>query len=182
MHHSLRTWILAAQFAGLIALFSQFIIMIGVIPFTGQTLAVGLTATLLGRKTGTYAILLYMLLGLIGLPVFAGMQGGLASFFGPTGGYLIGFIGYTLITGWLVEKRPMSYGWAMFANLIGAFLSLVSGTLWLKMVSDLPWQLAFARGFYPFAVPEIFKACLAAILGILIYKRLATQLRAFTHR
>ena len=66
---SLRSLILAAEFAVIIAVLSQFTIPLGIVPLTGQTFAIGLTATVLGKRTGTYAILIYFLLGLIGLPV-----------------------------------------------------------------------------------------------------------------
>ena len=66
---SLRSLILAAEFAVIIAVLSQFTIPLGIVPLTGQTFAIGLTATVLGKRTGTYAILINFLLGLIGLPV-----------------------------------------------------------------------------------------------------------------
>ena len=98
---SLRSLILAAEFAVIIAVLSQFTIPLGIVPLTGQTFAIGLTATVLGKRTGTYAILIYFLLGLIGLPVYAGMSSGFGVLFGPTGGYLIGFIFNGLLTGYI---------------------------------------------------------------------------------
>ena len=78
---SLRSLILAAEFAVIIAVLSQFTIPLGIVPLTGQTFAIGLTATVLGKRTGTYAILIYFLLGLIGLPVYAGMSSGFGVLF-----------------------------------------------------------------------------------------------------
>ena len=76
---------------------------------TGQTFAIGLTATFLGRKLGLISVGVYLLLGLIGLPVFSGMTGGIAVLFGPTGGYLIGFLLQTWITGWMIERTDAHY-------------------------------------------------------------------------
>ena len=109
MTKSLKELILAAEFAAIIAVLSQFTIPLGIIPLTGQTFAIGLTATFLGKRTGTVAVFIYLLLGLIGLPVFSGMTSGIGVLFGPTGGYLIGFIFQTLLIGWLIEKWGENY-------------------------------------------------------------------------
>ena len=154
---SLRSLILAAEFAVIIAVLSQFTIPLGIVPLTGQTFAIGLTATVLGKRTGTYAILIYFLLGLIGLPVYAGMSSGFGVLFGPTGGYLIGFI--------------FNYTWAIIANIAGALVTLVFGMIWLKYSANLPWPNAFAGGFAPFIIPGIIKAVAAAYVGILIRQR-----------
>jgi biotin transport system substrate-specific component len=175
MKSSLRTLILAAEFAAIIAVLSQLTIPMGIIPLTGQTFAVGLTATILGKRTGTYAIFIYLLLGLIGLPVFAGMKGGLGVLFGPTGGYLIGFIFNGLITGYFLEKTDFTYTWGIIANLIGAIATLFFGTIWLKFSGDLSWSAALAGGFTPFILPGIIKALAAAYCGILIRKRISKR-------
>ena len=94
----LREQIYAAFFAIIIAGLSQLTIPLGLIPLTGQTFAVGLAVTFLGMRTGTMSILIYLLLGLIGLPVFAGGASGIGVLFGPTGGYLIGFTFNGLLT------------------------------------------------------------------------------------
>lgn len=172
MNHSLRSMILAAEFAAIIAILSQLTIPLGIIPLTGQTLAVGLAATILGRKTGTNAILIYLLLGLIGLPVFAGMSSGFSVLFGPTGGYLIGFIVNGLVTGGILERAGFTYKWALFANLIGAVLTLLFGTIWLKLSGSMSWSGAFQGGFLPFLAPGAIKAIAAAYLGILLRQRL----------
>ena len=127
---SLRSLILAAEFAVIIAVLSQFTIPLGIVPLTGQTFAIGLTATVLGKRTGTYAILIYFLLGLIGLPVYAGMSSGFGVLFGPTGGYLIGFIFNGLLTGYILEKTTFNYTWAIIANIAGALVTLVFGMIW----------------------------------------------------
>ncbi|MBL1228645.1 biotin transporter BioY [Enterococcus sp. BWB1-3] len=172
MNSSLRSMILAAEFAAIIAIFSQLTIPTGLIPLTGQTLAVGLAVTVLGRRVGTYAILIYLLLGLIGLPVFAGMKSGVAALLGPTGGYLIGFIFNGLITGTVMERKSFNYTWAVLGNIIGAMVTLIFGTLWLKIYGGTDWLPAFQGGFIPFIIPGIIKAVLAAYLGILIRNRL----------
>lgn len=172
MTKSLKKLILAAEFAAIIAVLSQFTIPLGIIPLTGQTFAIGLTATFLGKRTGTVAVFIYLLLGLIGLPVFSGMTGGIGVLFGPTGGYLIGFIFQTLLIGWLIEKWGENYPQAFIANLLGSVIALIFGTFWLKISGGLSIQTAFLSGFVPFLLPELIKGTAAAYLGILLRKRL----------
>lgn len=172
MNISLKSMILAAEFAAIIAVFSQFTIPLGIIPLTGQTLAVGFTATILGRRVGTQAILIYLLLGFIGLPVFAGMKAGIGVLFGPTGGYLIGFIFTSLIVGTILEKTDFTYFWAIVANIVGAIIPLIFGSIWLKFFSDSTWLAAFTGGFFPFILPGLIKAVAAAYIGITIHKRM----------
>ncbi|MEG3033286.1 MAG: biotin transporter BioY, partial [Enterococcus sp.] len=89
MRITLREQLLAAIFAGIISILSQVTIPFGLIPLTLQTFIIGLTVTILGTKTGTWAITIYLILGLIGIPVFAGGSAGFGVLFGPTGGFLI---------------------------------------------------------------------------------------------
>src|SRR5699024_5062047 len=96
-------------FAALIAVASQIVIPLGLVPFSLQTLMIGLTASLLGRRVGTWSIIIYLLLGLIGLPVFAGGASGFGVLFGPTGGYLIGFIFASLLIGTLQSRSSTNY-------------------------------------------------------------------------
>ncbi|MBF8807247.1 MAG: biotin transporter BioY [Enterococcus lacertideformus] len=172
MTKSLKELILAAEFAAIIAVLSQFTLPLGLIPLTGQTFAIGLTATFLGKRTGTIAVFIYLLLGIIGLPVFSGMTGGISILFGPTGGYLFGFIFQTLTIGWLIEKLGAHYPQAFLANFLGSIISLFFGTIWLKISGDLPIQTAFFSGFLPFLLPELIKGSVAAYLGLLLRKRL----------
>ncbi|GMA45199.1 hypothetical protein GCM10025853_26560 [Tetragenococcus halophilus subsp. halophilus DSM 20339] len=109
MKLTLHQQLMAATFAGIIAIFSQIIIPVGVVPWSLQTFIIGLSVTLLGRRVGTWSVLIYFLLGLIGLPVFAGGASGVAALFGPTGGYLIGFIFTSLIIGTIMKYRKYNF-------------------------------------------------------------------------
>lgn len=173
MKLSLREQILAAFFAAIIAILSQLTIPIGLIPLTGQTFAIGLAVTFLGMQAGTLSILIYLLLGLIGLPVFAGGASGLGVLFGPTGGFLIGFIFNGLVTGGILEKTKFNYLWAIIANIVGALVTLAFGTAWLQISTELSWSAAFQSGFLPFILPGIIKALAAAYLGIFIRQRIS---------
>lgn len=172
MTKSLKELILVAEFAAIIAVLSQFVIPLGLIPLTGQTFAIGLTATFLGKRAGTLAVCMYLLLGLIGLPVFSGMTGGMGILFGPSGGYLFGFILQSFFIGWWIEKTSTRFFHAWCANLFGSLLALAVGTLWLSFSSHLSIQTALLSGFFPFLLPELLKSTGAAYVGTTLRKRL----------
>ncbi|MBC6314446.1 biotin transporter BioY [Listeria grandensis] len=170
----LKQLIINALFAVIIAILAQVTIPIGPIPLTGQTFAIGLAATILGARNATISVAVYLVLGAIGVPVFAGMSAGLGILFGPTGGFLIGFLFNAYVTGFLIEKTNFSMAYAIFANIIGSFITLLFGALWLKFGGDLSWSAAFTAGVTPFIIPGILKAIFAALIGISIRKRLVT--------
>lgn len=171
-HTRIRNMIIICLFAGMIAIFAQLTISLPFVPITGQTLAIGLAATVLGSKKGMYAVTLYCILGAIGLPVFSEMKGGLNTVVGPTGGYIIGFIPTAFLIGLILEKVGFTVTKAMIANTVGMFVTLIFGTVWLKYSSFFSWQTAFLVGFLPFIVVGLLKAYLASILGIALRKRL----------
>lgn len=168
----IKNWILAAEFAAIMAVFAQLTVPLASIPLTGQTFAVGLTATILDRKTSTWAVFLYLLLGLIGLPVFAGGNAGVGVVFGPTGGFLIGFLANTWLTSSWLKKFGYTQTQSILANLIGALVTLAFGTTWLWLALQNSFSQAFLAGFWPFILPGIIKAIGAAVLGILVRRAL----------
>ena len=172
MKSSVFPMILTSLCAAIIAVLAQIIIPIPLIPITGQTLAIGLVVTILGLKHGTYAVLLYILLGAIGLPVFQSFTGGLGILFGPTGGYIIGFIPTALVIGFYLEKTRLTFTHALVANILGMLVTLVFGAVWLKYVAELSWTGALLSGVIPFLIVGVIKAILAAWVGVIIRQRL----------
>ena len=168
----LKMMIVAALFAAIIAVAAQIMINIPPVPFTLMTIAVMLTATILGAKYGTLAVSVYVLMGVIGIPVFAGMKGGFGIVLGPTGGYIVAIIPAALFIGWYLEKLHYSKLQAIIANIIAVFIILVLGSIWLKVVAELPWDAAFKGGMLPFVLPDLAKAIVAALIGIIIRTRL----------
>ncbi|HEX6595051.1 MAG TPA: biotin transporter BioY [Bacillota bacterium] len=175
MTHSsskLRMMIATAFFTAIIGILAQVTIPLPLVPITGQTLAIGLVATILGAKLGTLAATLYLIIGAIGIPVFSQFTGGLGIIIGPTGGFIFGFIPTAFIIGYYLEKRGFTVANAMIANIIGMFVTLTIGTIWLKFIANLTWSAALLGGFAPFIVGGIIKAVLAAWLGIAVRNRL----------
>ncbi|WP_121614618.1 biotin transporter BioY [Virgibacillus halodenitrificans] len=170
----LRMMIVTALFAAIIGVLAQVTIPLPLVPITGQTIAIGLAATILGWRYGTLSILLYLALGAIGVPVFAQMSAGVGILFGPTGGYLFSFIPTALCIGLYLEKTSFNLKNAIIANIIGMFISLLLGTVWLKYIAELSWGAAFASGVAPFLIVGLIKAVLAAWIGIMVRQRLAS--------
>ncbi|WP_174733093.1 biotin transporter BioY [Mesobacillus harenae] len=168
----LRMMIVTALFAAIIGVLAQITIPLPLVPITGQTLAIGLAATILGARYGTLSVLLYLAIGAAGVPVFAEMKAGVSILFGPTGGYLVGFIPSAFFIGWLMEKTAFTFKIAMAANTVGMFITLAFGTAWLKLAADLSWTAAMAGGFYPFIIVGLLKAAIASYVGVLVRQRL----------
>ncbi|MEI2665957.1 biotin transporter BioY [Rossellomorea sp. LJF3] len=168
----LRMIIHCAIFAAMTGIFAQIEIPLPLVPISGQTLAVGITATILGSRYGALSLICYAALGAVGVPVFAGFSGGAQVLVGPTGGYIFGFIIAAYLTGLILEKTRFTIPMAMIANTVGMIITLILGTIQLKFVADLSWSQAMAAGVYPFIVVGLIKAFLASWIGITVRKRL----------
>lgn len=163
-------------FAALIAICSWISIPMTV-PFTLQTFAVFLAVFVLGGKRGTIAVIVYILLGAIGMPVFSGFSGGVGILLGTTGGYIIGFIATALIM-WAFEKLM---GTGIVSQVISMVLGLIAcyafGTIWFIFVygrANGPIGVATALGWcvIPFIIPDCVKMVLALVLGKRLNKAL----------
>ena len=159
----------AALFAALIAICSWISIPTAV-PFTLQTFAVFLALGVLGGRLGTLSVAVYLLLGAVGLPVFAGFQGGLGALLGTTGGYLAGFL-LTALTVWGAERRlGKSAPVFLVSCLLGLALCYLFGSVWFAAVyaaASGPVGLVTALGWcvFPFVVPDCIKLALALLIS-----------------
>ena len=164
-----RDMALCALFAALLAVCAWLVIPAGDVPFTLQTFGVFAALGLLGGKRGTIAIGVYLLLGAIGVPVFAGFKGGIGALLGVTGGYLISylFIGLIVI---LTEKwfgdRTVPF---LIAGLLGMVVCYAFGTAWFvvayaRTAGPISWGVALAKCVIPFILPDLAKLALAVLL------------------
>jgi biotin transport system substrate-specific component len=135
------------------------------VPITLQTFAVLLVGAALGSVLGVAALGLYLLLGMIGAPVYAGGESGWEWVEGATGGYLVGFVLAAGVAGLLAERQwDRRLATAVTALLTGNVLIYVFGLPWLAHVADLGWQETFEQGLYPFVVGDLAKLYLAGAL------------------
>lgn len=152
-------------------------IPIGPVPISFTNLAVYLAVILLGLKRGTISYLVYLLVGLTGVPVFSSFTGGPAKLFGPTGGYLAGFIFMALITGLFVERfRDADSGKQIpmyFAGMVlGTAVTYLFGTAWLAFQAQMSFSEALAAGVIPFLPGDIAKMVIAACAGPAVRKQI----------
>ncbi|MCD2255539.1 biotin transporter BioY [Agrilactobacillus fermenti] len=161
-----RDMVLIAEFAIILAILSQITIPFGPVPFTLQTFGVMLLGSTLKPKQSIFSVLLYLLLGLIGLPVFAGGVGGVTQFINPLTGFLLAFVpGAALLSLWIQKfGRPDKLN--IGAHLLSSLLILLLGTIWLKFFTHGTWSSAFLAAFVPFIVPELLKAAVASLLAL----------------
>ncbi len=136
----------------------------GPVPMTLQTLGVMLIGLTFGFRLGTATLVAYLLEGLAGLPVFAKFSSGLATFAGPSGGYLVGFLLAVMVMGYLAD-RGFTKGWSgtIIACLIGEVILFALGVVWLGYV--LGFEHALEYGLTPFILGDAIKVALAALLG-----------------
>lgn len=155
-------------FVALIAICSWISIPL-TIPFTLQTFAVCLATALLGTKRGTVTVVVYILLGLVGVPVFSGFKSGPAALMGPTGGYIIGFIFTAVIVGLLTNKFGKSIPVLAIAMVIGILVCYAFGTAWFinvytKSKGPIGVMAALSSCVFPYLIPDAVKIALAVIL------------------
>jgi biotin transport system substrate-specific component len=165
---SVRGMVFSAMLAALTAVGAFISIPIGPVPITVQTLFVHLSGTLLGSRLGALSQFIYVLVGVIGLPVFHGGGSGLGHLLGPTGGYLIGFIvGGGYLTGKLVEiKKKPGFGWIVLACVAGLIGIYLLGVAQLLLVADLPLRGAIAGGVVPFLIGDAIKIVAATFITL----------------
>lgn len=136
------------------------------IPFTMQTFGIFLAVNILGGKKGTLAILVYIALGAIGLPVFSGGTAGIGILIGKTGGYMLGFVLYGLLA-WLVETfTKSSVAVSVITMLIGLALCYTLGASWFLLVTAKSGSSVNLRSVLyvtvlPFVIPDLIKLALA---------------------
>ncbi len=142
------------------------------VPISLGTLAIYFVISVLGMKSGTVSVVLYILLGLVGLPVFANFSGGAGKLFGPSGGYIIGYIFMALICGWFTDKWADKAILRFLGMLLGTATCYLFGTAWLAYQMSLTFSQALMAGVIPFIPADLVKLVIAMLLGHQLRKRL----------
>ena len=160
--------------AALIAVLAQISVPIGPVPFTLQNFAIGLIATVFRPREAVLSVGLYLLLGAIGLPVFAGGGAGFHVLVGPSAGYLWFDLLYAGVTSYLIHKNS-NYVRIFLANLLGDSLVFVGGILSLHFLAGMPFDKALAVGVLPFIIPDLAKIIAISFIGKPLLKRLSRE-------
>lgn len=175
VEEALRTAALVMGFALLTALGAQVRIPLTPVPITMQTFFVLLGGLMLGSRLGASAQTLYVGLGALGVPMFAGGALGLAYLLGPTGGYLVGFVAAAWLVGQLargLDPKDPRAAWKVMAVLAAGTVAIyVPGVYWLARMTGMGFRSALVAGVLPFLATDALKAVLAASVWLRIARR-----------
>lgn len=142
------------------------------IPISLTNLAIYISVYVLGWKRGTVSYIIYLVIGLVGLPVFSSFTGGPGKLFGPTGGFLIGFLFMSVISGLFIERWFSKPLMCLLGMLLGNVVCYFFGTLWLAKESGMTFYQSLLTGVVPFLPGDCIKIFLAHLLGSQIRLRL----------
>jgi biotin transport system substrate-specific component len=149
------------------------------VPVALQNLFALLSGLILGPLRGGAAVALFLIAGALGAPVFAGAVGGFAHIFGPTGGFLLGYLLAALTAGCIAGRprggRRTTRLRLFLAVLAGLLAVYIPGIFWLKIVLDTDWPGALAVGFVPFIAGDILKGIAAVLIAPRLRRAAAEQ-------
>ena len=144
------------------------------IPFTLQTFAVAFVGALLGWKKGTAAVVVYVLMGLVGVPVFAGFKSGVVALAGPTGGYIVGFVFLALFPALAnllpITKTAKRCAISYLFMVIGLAVCYAFGTAWFVVMYDCTVGYALMMCVVPYLAADFIKLAVAALLAVRLQK------------
>ncbi|HEV2094824.1 MAG TPA: ECF transporter S component [Rubrobacter sp.] len=169
-----------ALMAAFTAVAAQIAIPLEPVPFTLQVLAVVLTGLLLGPRYGALAMAIYLLVGAIGVPVFAGFRGGLGILFGDTGGYLLAYPLAAALAGVAAgtvanapRRRGLVVGFLWGSVALAVIYAL--GATWLAVLAGLSPVAALVAGVLPFVVFDLIKVGLANLVAVAVAPAIAAS-------
>lgn len=142
------------------------------VPISLGFLGIYFVTSVLGMRLGTASVLIYILIGLAGIPVFTGFTAGPGKLLGPTGGYIIGYIFMALICGFFVDKFSRSLPLYFLGMILATVVCYFFGTLWLAYQMQYTFFQALMAGVIPFIPADLVKLIIARIVGFQLRKRL----------
>ncbi len=170
----------AGVFVALLTVASWVSVPLGPVPFTLQTMVLALLPAVLDATTACAAVGVYLLLGALGLPVFAGFGGGIASIAGPTGGFLWGFLLGAAVAGVIARAlagRVRRFARVLLADIAMLAVAYACGTAQLMIVAQLDLVPALMLAVVPFIVPDAIKLVVGARIGCMVERSLKLAAR-----
>lgn len=178
---SVKSMIFTAIMAALICIAAPISVPIGLVPISLATFAVYLAGGLLGAKRGALAVVVYILIGAVGLPVFSGFAGGFAKLLGVTGGYIIGYVPCALLSGLLYDRTRRV--WTLPAGMVlGTLACYIFGTAWFLIatadgaITGASVVSALMMCVVPFLPGDAIKIAAACALAMPLRARLGAYL------
>ena len=163
---------ITALMAALICIVSPFTIPIGPVPIGFANMVIFLAVILLGWKRGTLSVLIFELIGFVGVPVFSGFTGGAGKLLGPTGGYIVGYVIMAVIAGIIIEKAKGKKLLWLLAMVIGTVVLYAFGTVWFAYQAGITVWAALTMAVIPFIPGDIIKIIIALFFGGMLKDRL----------
>lgn len=175
MNHTKRITFVALS-AAVICILSPFTIPLpfSPVPLSLTILTIYLGVYILGMKWGTAACLIYILLGLAGLPVFSGFTGGPSKLFGPTGGYIIGYVLAAVLSGLFIDRFENKRLMHIPGMVLGTAACYLLGTAWLAHQASMSFSAALWAGVIPFIPGDVLKIICAILLGPVLRQAVRT--------
>jgi len=168
-----RQLTISALIAAILCILSPFSLPVfGIIPITLATLVIYLTVSVFEPKISVLSVCLYVLIGIIGLPVFSGFRGGIGAILSPTGGFILGYIPMTVISSLLLKINRVSYLWNIITMIISTLVLYSIGTLWFILLTDSSIKTAITVCILPFIIGDIIKILLSTVLTKIVKKRI----------
>ena len=172
MTGKIRNMTFSAFMAAILCILGPLVLPIGIVPFSLSTIVIYLMAIIMNVKCVLFSVLLYLLIGLLGVPVFSGFAAGPGVVFGPTGGYLLAYLPAAAMVSFLSRKarnnriiRDKFLSLSYFCILSMANLLLYCfGSLWLSFSLPLSFMEAIQAGVFPFVIPDVFKVFIVIFL------------------
>lgn len=170
--NSIQSITMIGMCAAIIAVLSQLSIPLpSGVPVTLQTFAVALTGYLLGWKAGAVSVLIYVLIGCIGVPVFANFKGGISMLFGKTGGFIYGFILMALLCGLAYEARKKAHASLLILlSSAGLLICHLLGTLQFMVLTDMTFTASALLVSIPYLVKDVISVICAYFVAVAIRK------------
>ena len=166
-NNEIRKYLVTAVMAAVIAVLSPFSVTIPIspVPISLATLGIYFSAYILGAKYSAISVVIYVLLGIIGLPIFTGFTGGIGKIMGPTGGYIISYVFLAIIAGTIIEKNYENIIICFLGMFVGTIILYIVGTLWLAFVTNMTFEAALLAGVVPFIPGDVVKMLMACMVG-----------------
>ncbi len=172
-HLSVRSMVFTAIMAALLCIAAPFSLPIpSAVPLSLATFVIYLIGALLGKGKGTAAVGLYILIGMVGLPVFSGFMGGFAHVVGVTGGYIIGYIPCVFLTGLFTELTGGKLRGMVTGMTLGTLALYAFGTVWFMLFTGSGLTAALAGCVVPFLPTDVLKIVAACAVGAPLRNRL----------
>lgn len=159
--------VICSMFAAITAILAQIAIPLPftTVPLTMQVFAVTITGVILGAKKGFITQLIYILLGIIGVPVFAQMSGGIGVLLGYTGGFIVSFPLMVLVIGYVSDKYNSIFS-IILSMILALFITYTLGTFWYSVVAGVKFKEGLIVCVLPFVISDLIKVFLATIIGM----------------